>query len=324
MLIPNNTNTTENGYEDIENLHNQTNQLYDKQLEQQKDIVNTSTEQAINEIEKKKQEIEDETTKTNRALYTDYQKQINPYGVNAENLAEQGLNNSGMAESTQLGYYNSYQNARTEARNNANKIKADFDMQIAKARQDGDLQLAQSVYQMYTQKIEDLYNIYNLKFNKEQFNYNKTQDSLAQSNWEKEYQQSLQQAQWQQQFNKEQFDYQKEQDKLKQSNWEKEFELAKKNSSISNSKNSSGGSNVLDLNVLDLNNTLALSEYAQSLYNSYNNILFKAQKGGVLGKTAQAMIKSPSILAATINSEYQQGKITKTDVEILCNKLGLG
>lgn len=215
------------GYEDIDNLTNQTSQLYDEQMKQQQNIINTSTQQTIDEIERNKKKAEEEALKTNKALYTDYQKQINPYGVNAENLAEQGLGGSGLAESTKANYYNTYQNARTQATNNANTIKADFDAQITQARQNGDLQLAQSALEMYKQKIQDVYNTYNLKFNQEQFNYQKEQDALAQSNWEKEYQQALQQAQWEQQFNQAQFDYNKQQDALSQSNWQKEFDYNK-------------------------------------------------------------------------------------------------
>lgn len=273
MQISNAQKIDEEGYEDINNIQNKTNQLYDKQLEQQKDIINTGTEQTINELEKKKQETEEDVNKTNKALYTDYQKQINPYGANAENLAEQGLSNSGLAETTKLGYYNSYQNARTEARNNANKIKANFDAQIAKARQDGDLQLAQSTLNIYKQQIDDLYNIYNLKFNREQFNYNKEQDALSQSNWEKQYQQSLEQAQWERQFNKEQFDYQKEKDKQEQSNWEKEYEL---NKTIQRAKASQSSGTTLNVD----DSLTGLSDYAQSLYNSYSNLLAKAKQGG--------------------------------------------
>lgn len=215
------------GYEDIDNLTNQTSQLYDEQMKQQQNIINTSTQQTIDEIERNKKKAEEEALKTNKALYTDYQKQINPYGVNAENLAEQGLGGSGLAESTKANYYNTYQNARTQATNNANTIKADFDAQITQARQNGDLQLAQSALEMYKQKIQDVYNTYNLKFNQDQFNYQKEQDALAQSNWEKEYQQALQQAQWEQQFNQAQFDYNKQQDALSQSNWQKEFDYNK-------------------------------------------------------------------------------------------------
>lgn len=237
------------GYEDIDNLYNQTNQLYDDQMKQQQDIINTSTQQTIDEIERNKKKAEDEATKTNKALYTDYQKQINPYGINAENIAEQGLAGSGVSESAKTNYYNTYQNARTEAQNNANNIKADFDAQITQARQNGDLQLAQSALEMYQQKIQDLYNQYNLKFNRDQFNYQKEQDALSQSNWEKEYNQNLQQAQWEQQFNQAQFDYQKERDKVSDSQWQQEYELSKKaKSSSGSSRSSSSNSNSINAN----------------------------------------------------------------------------
>ena len=143
--------------EELDNLNNQVNQMYDEQMKQQQNIINTSTQQAIDEYERNKQKAQEEADKTNRALYTDYQKQVNPYGVNAENLYEQGLAKSGLAETTKANYYNTYQNARAEAQSNANNIKADFDAQIAKARQNGDLQLAQSALNMYQQKINDLY-----------------------------------------------------------------------------------------------------------------------------------------------------------------------
>lgn len=240
----------ENEYNDIENLEKKTNQLYDEQLNLQKEIVNTGTQQVIDELERNKKKAEEEAAKTNKALYTDYKKQINPYGVNAENLAEQGLGKSGLAETTKANYYNTYQNARAEATSNANTIKADFDAQIAQARQNGDLQTAQAAFDIYKQKIQDMYTAYNLKFQEDQFNYTKEQDALTQSNWEKEYNQALQQALWEQQFNKEQFEYQKQQDEIAQQNWEKEYALSKKNSTGSRSSSSSkksSSSNVLNV-----------------------------------------------------------------------------
>lgn len=257
------------GYDDIDNLNIQTSQLYDEQLKQQQNIINTSTQQTIDEIERNKQKADEQVAKTNKALYTDYQKQINPYGVNSENLAEQGLGGSGLAETTKANYYNSYQNARTEASNNANTIKADFDAQIVKARQNGDLQLAQSALEMYKQKVNDLYNTYNLKFQQDQFAYNKEQDALSQSNWEKEYQRALEQANWERQFNQAQFDYNKsvddrnysyqlERDKVADSQWQKQYELSKKASSSSGYSRSSGsgsrGSSSGGLNINDGNN----------------------------------------------------------------------
>lgn len=245
-------------YEDIDNLENQRNQLYDEALKQQENITNISTQQTIDEIERNKEKAAKEAEKTNKALYTDYQKQVNPYGVNAERLAEQGLARSGLAETTKANYYNSYQNARTEAMNNANTIKADFDAEIARARQNGDLQKAQAAQNMYMQKISDLATMYNLRFQADQFSYQKEQDALAQSNWEKEYQQALQQAQWQQAFNQNQFDYQKERDKVADKQWEKQYQLSKKKTGStssgrkkSSSSKSKKGNKTVDLNYKD-------------------------------------------------------------------------
>ena len=265
--------------EDLEKLNDQVSQLYDKQYEQQKNIVDTSTQQAIDEYERNKQKAQEEADKTNRALYTDYQKQINPYGVNAENLYEQGLGKSGLAETTKSNYYNTYQNARSQAQANANNIKADFDAQIAKARQNGDLQLAESAMKMYQQKVNDLYNMYNL-------NYQKQRDDLSQSNWQKEYDRALQESQWNQAFNQQKLDYTKERDAIADNQWQqnfdynksiddrnynyqkerdavaddqwlKQYELSKKNSTVSRSsgRSSSKSSGSSSSNVLNLSDT---------------------------------------------------------------------
>lgn len=270
------------GYEDIDNLNNQVSQLYDEQMKQQENIINTSTQQAIDEIERNKQKTQQEVEKTNRALYTDYQKQINPYGVNAENLAEQGLGKSGLAETTKARYYNTYQTARTEAQNNANTIKADFDAQITQARQNGDLQLAQSALEMYQQKINDLYNTYNLA-------YQRKQDDLTQSNWEKEYNRALQQAQWEQAFNQAQFDYQKERDAIADSQWQQEFEQSKKKASSSGSTgnyiNTGGNEPIYSQKAINWYNAMKKIEQSRNRKTPEEELeegLYQAIKQGVL------------------------------------------
>lgn len=239
------------GYEAIDELQNQTNQMYNQQQDQQNRIIDIGTQQAVDELERNKQKTDQELLKTNRALYTDYQKQINPYGVNAERLAEQGLANSGLAETTKANYYNTYQTARTEATNNANTIKADFDADIVKARQNGDIQKAQSALELYKQKIADLSNFYNLRFNVDQFNYQKQRDTVADSQWQQEY--DLSKSQWDKQFK-----YQKSRDKVADKQWQQQFNLTKKKTGStssgrkkSSSSKSKKGNKTVDLNYKD-------------------------------------------------------------------------
>lgn len=266
------------GYEAIDELQNQTNQMYNQQQDQQNRIIDIGTQQAVDELERNKQKTDQELLKTNRALYTDYQKQINPYGVNAERLAEQGLANSGLAETTKANYYNTYQTARTEATNNANTIKADFDADIVKARQNGDIQKAQSALELYKQKIADLSNFYNLRFNVDQFNYQKQRDTVSDSQW------------------KQQFDYQKQRDKVADKQWQKQFDLTKKKvvssgssgrrSSRKGSSGSKGKNGNTKLNTKDgknknwidevidnkkVTNKKDLGSVIQNVYNAFNN-----------------------------------------------------
>lgn len=218
----------ETGYEDIEKLTTSQNQMLDNALKQQQDITNKQTEMNIAELERNKQEIDKDVDKTNKALYAEYRKASNPYGVVAENLASQGLGNSGYAETTQTNLYNTYQRNITDTLNNARDLKADFDFQISKARQTGDITLAQNALEIYNQKMQLLTQEYELKNNREQFLYQKEQNALSQSNWEKEwaYQQQRDQvsdSQWQQSF-----DYQKQRDSIADSQWQKEYELSRR------------------------------------------------------------------------------------------------
>ena len=95
---------------------------------------------------------------------------------------------------------------------------------------------------------------YELKNNREQFLYQKEQDALSQSNWEKEYayQQQRDQvsdSQWQQTF-----DYQKQRDAVSDNQWLQEFNLSKK-------KASSSGSSKKSSNNINLNDATSKTQY---------------------------------------------------------------
>lgn len=242
------------GYEDIEKLTTSQNEMLDKSLEQQQDITNKQTEMNVAELERNKQEVDRDATKTNRALYAEYRKASNPYGANAEQLASQGLANSGYAESTQANLYNTFQRNVTDTLNNARELKSNFDFEINKARQTGDITLAQNALAIYQQKMQLLTQEYELKNNREQFLYQKERDALAQSNWEKEYayQQSrdaVSDQQWLDTFNynkdrdavsdkqwQDTFDYNKGRDEVADSQWKQTYDYNKSRDKVSDSQ----------------------------------------------------------------------------------------
>lgn len=329
------------GYEDIENLTNQQNSMLDESLKQQQDIVNKQTQMNIDALEKNKTEVDQQVAKTNQGLYSEYKKATNPYGVNAEQLYSRGLGNTGYAETTQTNLYNTYQKNVTDTVNNAQKLKSDFDFQISQARQNGDITLAQNALQIYMQKMQLLTQEYELRNNREQYLYQKEQDALQQSNWEKEYayqqerdavsdnqwQQSFDYGksrdqiadnQWQQTFdyNKsrdevsdrqyaEQMAYQKERDAVSDSQWAKEYALSK--------YKAKSDSNGLDVKYNPESKPVELSENGKILLNGLTKYKVSETTDNSLKDKARSLIYA----------DQQWGRISEEEADYLFNQLGL-
>ncbi len=326
------------GYEDIERLTSQKQNMLDNALKQQNDIVNKQTQMQVDSLARQKEDIDKEATQQNRALYQDYRKATNPFGQQAENLAGQGLANSGYAETTMSRLYNTYQNNITSTLNNARDLKADVDFQIQQARQNGDITLAQNALELYKQKMQLLSEEYDLRNNREQFLYQKQQDALAQSNWQQEFDYQKAQndrnynyqisrdkvadTQWQKnydyqksrdkvsdkQWNKT-FNYQKSRDKVSDSQWQKEYELSKK--AKASSSRSSGGSrrsyttrksskksSSSPTSINTDDGNTKLSKSAQNVLDNVKELLKETAKGGLTLGSIVTNLKSGNISGA--------------------------
>lgn len=189
------------GYEEIDSLMQQQNTLLEQQKAEQEKIIDTGLQKAQNEMNRQKEEYDREATKQGKALYTDYRKQANPYGATAEQLASQGLNKSGYAETTQTRMYNEYQRNVTTLMTETTRLKAEADFQMNQAFLDADIQKAQNALAIYQQQAQLAITNYNLR-------YQKHRDDVADMQWEKSYQLQSQQAQ------------------QSQSNWEREYQLS--------------------------------------------------------------------------------------------------
>lgn len=233
------------GYEDIDRWSSDSKTLLQQQQEKQEEITNRQTQLAVDELARQKEQLDKDTVKTTRGLYTDYQKQANQYGVNAEKQASMGLANSGYSETSKVNLYNGYQKNVTETLNNSRQLKSDFDFKIAQAREQGNITLAQNALALYQQQMQLLTQEYEMRNNRKQFLYQQDRDRIADNQWQTQfdYQKSrdaVSDSQWQAQF-----DYQKQRDTVADSQWERQYALSKKasasrRSSRSSSKKSSG------------------------------------------------------------------------------------
>ena len=190
----------------IDRLENQQTEYLEKQQQLNDQIVDTGLQKTQQQVDFEKQQYEQEANKNANALYTNYMKEQNAYGANAEAMASRGLANSGYAESSRVSLYNNYQSNVTTIMTEMANEKAKLDLQMNQAYLDADIQKAQNLANIYQQKMQMAMNTYQLRFNlyqqqvqEEQWQKNyelqQRQLELSQANADRDYQLSLMQLQ---------------------------------------------------------------------------------------------------------------------------------
>nr|DAP29526.1 MAG TPA: hypothetical protein [Caudoviricetes sp.] len=224
------------GYEDIDSLMNQQNNLLNEQQKKQNELINQQTKIQTDELNREKEKIDKDVDKTNQSLYSNWQKQTNQYGVQAEQLAQQGLANSGYAETTKTALYNTYQKNVTDTLNNARDLKSDYDFKIAQARQQGSVQQAQAAVDLYAQRLQLLTQNYELRQNREQYLYQKERDKVSDNQWQKTFDEQVRQNEIENQWKQKNYDYQQQRDSVSDSQWKQSFDYQKQRDAVSDSQ----------------------------------------------------------------------------------------
>lgn len=238
----NNSNSMYQGLlNDNQNLYNEQKENANQQEIIQNGILDKQLANQRTEIERQK-EIANQNyqTETKRAR-NDYTSFINPYGVNAEAQASQGLANSGLSETTKLGGWNTYQNRLA----NANKVMQDaftqYDKDLNDAILNNDVQKAQNALnrlQMQMQFSQDFYNnkstltqnqlsnnqsLDSDYFNRYQTVYGNIEQEKARAEAIRQWEAEM--AEKQRQYN-ENMAWQREQQRIAQEQWQKEYALS--------------------------------------------------------------------------------------------------
>lgn len=249
----------------LNNYQTTQNDIYDKQLAYQTELQNQNKEKAERNFQKEAQ--------ASKNAYYDF---INPYGVQAEIQAQNGLAGSGYSETAKSQAWTTQQNRTAQARASMNEAKLQFDNAIKEAQLNNDTQKAQLALQILEQKQNEMLRSFNYtsEARQNQLNnyqnldsdynnryntlYNQIADEKAKAEairqyeqnfleQQRQYNQSLAQAQrqWeaeqaekQRQYN-ETLAFQKAQAAQDQANWEREYALSQQAAAA---KYSSGGS----------------------------------------------------------------------------------
>ena len=140
---------------------NESDKYYQAQIDASKQWAETQkknqqeqTDFAIEQINQQKEQAKQDYTKEQSGAYVDWQKQSNQYGANAEQMAAQGMVNTGYSESSQVAMYTAYQNRVATAREAINRAYLEYDNMIKEARLQNSAALAEIAYNTLLKKNE--------------------------------------------------------------------------------------------------------------------------------------------------------------------------
>lgn len=341
-----------------DNMINNSNKFYQDQIDASKEwaqkqgeLQQANTDLAIEQINQQKEQTQKDYTKEQKASYTDYQKQVNDYGVNAEKMAAAGLNNTGYSETSKVSMYNTYQSRVATARDGLNKAILQYNNSIKEAQLANNSKLAEIYSNALQQQLELSLKGFQYKnslieakinqINTNNTRYdNKYQNVLAQINQEIENRrnmyniysdainsdrkltESIKQFNQEMELKKQQFNeemqYKREQAKEEQRRWEKEYALskAKTYSSTSSNLKVSEGTNSSSSGY---NN---VQEKIDKLYNTLTNDLKTIYKGNSDDFKNKVNEMMESKITSYIQSQYQSGNITRSEAQNLFDRYG--
>lgn len=296
-------------------LANESKIYYDKQIENSKnwaekqtELQNNSLNQTLTEIQQNKDQTEKDYMKEQKGAYADYQKQINPYSVRAEQMAANGLSNSGFSENERINKYLAYQNRYTSAREDLNKALININNSIVQARNANDARIAEIAEKAMDEQLSLSLQAFNYRStlmqekeqriaeNTDRYN-SQYQNVLAQINQEIENQKWWDNFNYEREQREKEFNLKMQELEMKRRESEKQIEYINAQINALNRKSSSSSSS---------SSKKSVSSSGTSAQNKYYSTLSKLipKMTGLSGR-------------ALIYRDYDNGKITKEQAEAL-------
>ena len=144
-----------------DSMINSSDQFYQSQIDAAKEYGETQaknqqerTDFIIEQQNQLKDKANKDYLKEQSGAYVDWQKQSNQFGAGAEQMASQGLANTGFSESSQVSMWNTYQNRVATARESYNNAILNYDNAIKDAQLQNNSALAEIAYQALQKQLE--------------------------------------------------------------------------------------------------------------------------------------------------------------------------
>lgn len=250
----NNVNNTYNQMiNQTDKYYNDLSKATEEYGKQQQELQQQRTDFTIDQINQNKEWAKQDYIKEQKGAYQDYVTQTDTHGINAEQMAQNGLLGTGYSESAKVGMYNAYQNRVATARESYNRAVVDYDNSLKEAQLANSSALLQLAFDTLKTKLE--YSLQGFQYKNDLIQtklkmqnetedryYTRWQNVLNQLNKEAEFKEN------QRQYN-EKMAYQRERDAVADAQWQKEYALSKQKIS-----SSSGSSSISKTSTNSINN----------------------------------------------------------------------
>lgn len=190
----------------------------DKIAKEQADNQQEQTDFAIEKIEQQKQQAQEDYTKEQKGSYVDWQKQSNAYGAQAEQMASQGLAQTGFSESSQVSMWNTYQNRIATARESLKRAEIEYDNMMKDAILQNSSALAEIAANAFAQKAALA--LEGFKYSNDLLTQKADREMQIQSMYESRGQSIIDQINYEEQMR-----YQQDQDRIANERYERELSM---------------------------------------------------------------------------------------------------
>lgn len=127
---------------------------YKEYGETQADLQQKQTDFTIKQINQQKEDAKKNYLKEQTAAHADYVKETSQHGVNAEQMAVAGLNNTGYSETSKVRMYNAYQNRVAVAREAYTSAVTSYNNAITQAQLQNSSALAEIAFNSLQQQFQ--------------------------------------------------------------------------------------------------------------------------------------------------------------------------
>ena len=126
----------------------------DQWTQKQQNLQQEQTDFAVEQLQQQKDQTKKDYIREQSGAYTDWKKQSDQHGANAEQMAGAGLAGSGYSESSQVAMYTEYQNRVAAARESYTQAVLTYDNAMKDARLQGSAAMAEIALQGFQQQLE--------------------------------------------------------------------------------------------------------------------------------------------------------------------------